>query len=69
MLGSRKKLEATLREMLAVGRADSLTSGSIMERDTADRCQVGPSRPSCSRIAVSVRQVIPNSCKVSKTVY
>ena len=62
----QEKLEA--RKMLE-NAAESHTSGSIIKRDTADRCQVGRSRPSCSKIAVSVRQVIPNSCKVLKTEY
>jgi hypothetical protein len=32
-------------------------SGSIFKKDLADRCRVGPKRPSCSRIARSVRQI------------
>ena len=35
-------------------RAQSQPSGSIMKEDMADRCRVGPQRPSCSTIAMSI---------------
>ena len=72
-LWEQEKLEARKmirRVKLLEIAAESPVSGSIIKRDTADRCQVGRQvRPSCSKIAVSLCQVIPNSCKVLKTEY